>query len=159
MGGVRIKLPVAGTLALVALTGCGSSEPPQTPAACLAPPSRYVEALAAAPGAVRLDGGTPISGCLVDEQPAGTLQTVGRSLVGAATALNRDALRGEDRQAFIELGYLQGAIERGASATGGIHRDLVLRIDSAAGFTGAGPLPASLQSAFDRGRDSGLAGG
>lgn len=160
-GRVRISLPAAGIAALLAVAGCGSSEPPETPAACLAPASAYVEALRAAPNDVRLAGDTRISACLVDEQPAGALQTVGKSLVEAATELNREVRRTEDPDGFVQLGYLEGAIERGAAATGGIHRDLVLRVDSAAGFTGpAGePLPRSLQRWFDLGYEAGRAEG
>lgn len=143
---------------MLALAGCGSSDPPQTPAACLSPASAYVEALRGAPNDVRLEDGTRISACLVDEQPAGALQTVGKSLVEAATELNREARRTEDPDGFVQLGYLQGAVERGAGETAGIHRDLVLRIDSAAGFTGGGgeSLPPALQRRFDLGRDAGL---
>ena len=154
-------LGLAGALAGLALAGCGGSDAPQTPSACLAPASEYVEALAAAPGDVRLADGTAISDCLVDEQSTGALQTVGRSLVGAATELNREALRTSEPHSYAELGYLEGAVERGASGTAGIHHDLVLRVGSAAAYAGASgdPLPARLERAFDRGRDAGLARG
>jgi hypothetical protein len=36
----------------------------------------------------------------------------------------------------VRLGYLVGAVQEGAAATGGIHEDLVLRLDAAARFTG-----------------------
>lgn len=158
MGRMRPSCVAAAIAGALVLAGCGSSDTPDTPAACLAPASAYVEALRSAPNDVRLAGGTPISDCLVDEQAAGQLETVGKSMVDAANELNREALRTRDPDGFVQLGYLAGAVERGADETGGIHRDLVLRVESAAGYTGAGAprLPASLRQAFAYGRGAGL---
>jgi hypothetical protein len=158
---VRIKLTLAGASALLALAGCGSEDPPETPAACLAPAPAYLEALAAAPGDVRLEGETPISSCVVADQPTGTLQTVGQSVIATATELNADARRSGNRQTIVELGYLVGAVQEGAAATGGIHRDLVLRLDAAARFTGAGgePFGAGFERAFGEGYAAGQATG
>ena len=143
----------AGCAAAIALGSCGSSEPPETPAACLAPASAYRSALGSAPGEVRLDGTTPISDCLVEEQDAGPLAEVGKSMVAAATELNRRVLDGAPREAAVELGYLVGAVEAGASKTGGIHHDLELRIESAAHYGGprGDALPAGFDAAFAEG--------
>jgi hypothetical protein len=72
-----------------------------------------------------LDGTTAISSCLVADQPAGSLQTVGKSIIDAATELNREILRDSDPRTIVRLGYLVGAAQEGAAGTGGIHRDLV----------------------------------
>ena len=145
-----IKLTLAGAAALIALVGCGSSEPQPTPAACLAPAADYLAALRAAPGEVRLAGPTPISSCFVAEQPTGALQTVGGAVIGAATELNRMVREG-DGGATVELGYLVGAVQEGASGTAGVHQDLVLRLDSAARYPGPrgsrSALPSSAPSA------------
>ncbi|MQA75551.1 MAG: hypothetical protein GEU88_14630 [Solirubrobacterales bacterium] len=121
----------------------------------------YLEALRAAPGEVRLPDGTPISGCLVEEQGPGALATVGRALIESATALNHEARRGEDRRATVRLGYLVGAVDAGASTTGGIHRDLQLRLNSAARFTPADgrPLGAEFERAFGEGYAAAKTGG
>jgi hypothetical protein len=147
-------LTFAGLAAAAALSSCGSSEPPETPGACLAPASAYLSALEAAPGDVRLAGTTAISDCLVEEQEAGPLAEVGKAMVAAATELNRRVLNGAPRQDAIELGYLVGAAEQGASNTGGIHHDLVLRLESAARYAGAqgDSLPPGFEAAFDEGR-------
>jgi hypothetical protein len=149
----RSSVILAALAAAAALSSCGSSEPPETPAACLAPASAYLSALGAAPGDVRLEGTTPISDCLVEEQEAGPLAEVGKSMVSAATELNRRVLNGASRQVAVELGYLVGAAEAGASTTGGVHRDLVLRLESAARY--AGPqgdgLPPGFEAAFEEG--------
>jgi hypothetical protein len=144
----------AGCAAALGLGSCGSSEPPETPSACLAPASAYLSALAAAPGDVRLDGTTSISNCLVEEQAAGPLGEVGKSMVKAATELNRRVLHGDSRQDAVELGYLVGAAEAGASNTGGIHRDLVLRIETAAHYAGphGDALPPGFEAAFAEGQ-------
>jgi hypothetical protein len=158
MGRMKPSCVAAAIAGAVALAGCGSSDPPETPAACLAPASAYVQALRSAPNDVRLAGDTRISDCLIDEQAAGPLETVGKSMVDAANELNHEALRTRDPDGFVQLGYLSGAVERGGEETGGIHRDLVPRVEAAAGYTGAGAqqLPGSLQRAFDYGRDAGL---
>lgn len=158
MCGVRIAA-LAGALC-IAVAGCGSEEPPETPAACLGPASAYVRALEAAPAEVRLDGGTPISACLVEEQATGALQTVGASLVATATALNERARTG-DRRATVALGYLIGAVQEAAAGTGGIHEDLTLRLDSAARYRGPSgdPLGAGFERAFGEGYGAGQESG
>jgi hypothetical protein len=145
---------LAALAAAAALAGCGSSEPPETPSACRAPASAYLSALEAAPGDVRLEGTTPISGCLVEEQEAGALAEVGKAMVAAATELNRRVLHGASRQTAVELGYLVGAVEARASQTGGIHHDLELRIESAARYAGpqGDSLPPGFEAAFDEGQ-------
>ena len=150
------------SLALVAglvLAGCGSDDP-ETPVACLADADAYLAALESAPGEVRLDGTTPISECIVDGQAGGELAQVGAPLVAAATELNRRALEDPGREAAVQLGYLVGAVQEAASTTGGIHRDLVIRLDAAARFSGAdGPFPASFERAFGAGYAAGQASG
>jgi hypothetical protein len=158
---VRIRLILAGTVALLTLAGCGSDDEPETPAACLQPATAYLEALEAAPGEVRLEGKTAISSCLVDDQASGALQTVGKSVVDAATELNSRILRDPDPRTIVELGYLVGAVQEGASETGGIHQDLVLRLDTAARYSGPGgkPFGAEFERSFGEGYAAGQASG
>jgi hypothetical protein len=144
----------------IVLAGCGSDDAADTPTACLAPAADYVEALEAAPEAVRLAGGTAISDCLVEEQDAGALAEVGGSMVDAAERLNARVLRTDDRQATVALGYLVGAVQEGAAGTGGIHADLVLRLDAAARFTGEREsFPASFERRFGGGYAAGQESG
>jgi hypothetical protein len=145
---------LAGVLLVVA--GCGSDQAPETPVACLAPASGYLQALEAAPGQVRLDGTTPISECLAEEQGAGQLAQVGQSVVTAATKLNAEVRRTGADAATVQLGYLVGAVQEAAATTGGIHEDLKLRLDAAANFTPGGrPFPASVERAFGQGYAAG----
>ena len=157
----RISSLALGVALLVA-AGCGSEEAPETPAACLASASEYLAALEDAPGEVRLDGSVAISDCLVEDQPPGALGAVGRSIVEAAEQLNREARMNPSGRATVELGYLVGAVQEGESRTGGIHADLVIRLDAAARFTGDGSqssLGAGFERAFGEGYAAGQANG
>ena len=138
--------------------GCGSGEE-ETPAACLAGPSAYSRALRAAPAAVRLEGGVPISDCLTRNQSAGDLTRVGAAMVAVATSLNAEARGGGGREAARRLGYLIGAARLGAEDTDGIHANLLQRLEAAAEFSpGGGDLPPGLEAAYREGIAKGSAG-
>jgi hypothetical protein len=145
---------VAAVVLLVA--GCGAKKNDLAPAACLVTNQGYLRALERAPGEVRLAGTTPISDCLVPEQDAGQLANIGREMIVAATKLNAEARQGSDAAA-LQLGYLIGAVSKGADA---IHTDLVRRLNSSAQFSETGgALPASFQRAFGRGYAAGHTSG
>jgi hypothetical protein len=142
--------------AIMAIAGCGTKENDLAPAACLTSNQGYLRALERAPAEVRLAGTTPISDCLVPEQDAGQLANVGQEMIIAATKLNGEARQGSDAAA-LQLGYLIGAVSKGADA---IHTDLVRRLNSSAQFSETGgALPASFQRAFGRGYAAGHSSG
>jgi hypothetical protein len=146
-------------LAGLALIGCGDDEA-ETPATCIADSDAYLAALEAAPGDVRLAGGTRISDCLVEAQSGGELAQVGEPIIAAATVLNREAVKDPAGDATVQLGYLVGAVQEAAATTGGIHEDLVRRVDTAARFNeGGAPLPAAFERAFGEGYAAGQAAG
>jgi hypothetical protein len=145
--------------------GCGSDEVPETPDACAAPPAAYLTALRDAPAQALIGGTTPIGSCLVEEQSPGRLEAVGGSIVRAATTLNREIRHAEasgqtaarTRRLTVQLGYLVGAVQEAASRTGGIHVDLVRRLDAAARY-----LPGEEQTfsaRFERAFGEGYAAG
>jgi hypothetical protein len=153
-------LIVIACLALLGLAGCGGGRDTETPVACLEGASAYEQALSKAPGAVGLDGTTPIEDCLAENQSGGDLTAVGEAMIETATALNAEARRDPGGQATLELGYLVGAAERGAARTEGIHADLIRRLVVAARFApGDQPLSpaflATYKEGFDAGRDGG----
>lgn len=151
---------VMSVLALLALgAGCSSSEPEVAPAACLAGPDAYLRALQGAPGEVRLQGETPISECLTSAQQGGELANVGSDMVQAATELNRRALEQANADAALQVGYLVGAAQRGAEETGGIHEDLIRRLNSAARFSRSGVPGAAFERSFGRGFAAGQESG
>jgi hypothetical protein len=146
-------------LALAFLAGCGSTDS-STPVACLEGEGVYLKALDGVPGEVKLGGETLISECLAENQKAGDLATVGTALVGVATKLNAEARADPGGDANVQLGYLLGAAERGASQTNGIHAELIRRLTAAARYSPDNrPPPAAFLRAYREGFDAGQAGG
>lgn len=141
------------------VVGCGKQDD-STPGACLEGSETYVQALKAAPGEVTLDGETPISGCLVENQKGGELATVGTAMVNAATQLNAEARAEPGGEANLELGYLLGAAEHGAEETEGIHAELIRRLSAAARYSPDNlPLPPAFLRTYKEGFDTGAAEG
>jgi hypothetical protein len=146
---------LAGAIAVIA--GCGNGQDDQAPAACLATNGSYLKALERAPAPVLLGGTTPISDCLVPEQQAGQLASIGQEMIVAATKLNAEARRDPGGPAAGQLGYLIGAASKGADS---IHTDLIRRLNSSAHFSETGrTLPASIERAFARGYAAGQRSG
>lgn len=105
---------------------------------------------------MRLAGTTPISDCLVSGQDPAELGQMGEAMIDAATELNAAARRRPSSADTVSLGYLVGAVQAGAAETGGIHSDLVRRLDAAARFNeGREPLPLSFERAFGEGYAAG----
>lgn len=156
----RKALAIAVPLAASVLAACGSSATESTPAACLSDARAYRQALAAAPGEVRLSEETLISACLVEGQSGGELAEAGQTMVLAATQLNEAARQDPSGPEAVQLGYLLGAAHRGANETNGIHSDLIRRLDTAARFTpDGGTLPAAFERAYGAGYAAGQSGG
>lgn len=120
-------------VAALLAAGCGSSDD-STPVACLEGAGTYERALKAAPDEVLLEDETLISECLTRNQTGGDLSRVGEAMIETATALNAEAREDPGGAANLQLGYLLGAVERGAEESEGIHSDLVRRLVVAARF-------------------------
>lgn len=111
-----------------------------------------LSALEAAPDPVRIDG-TPLSACLVDGSDGGELRDVGAALVETAADLAAAAAVRPEGPAATQLGYLMGAVRRGASSAAGTNSELVRRLDQEL-------LMLDRPSReFERGRRAGLQGG
>jgi hypothetical protein len=153
----RWAVALTTAAAVLAATGCGTKKNDLAPAACLVSNEGYLRALDRAPGVVRLAGTTPISDCLVPEQEAGQLANIGHEMIIAGTKLNAQARSDPGGSATVQLGYLIGAVAKGADP---IHTDLVRRLNSAARFSETGgTLPASFERAFGRGYAAGHSSG
>ena len=143
-------------LVALSLVACGSANDHKTPVACLGGPGSFAAALQGAPGHVTLSDGTPISGCIVKNQSVGDLANVGVTLVKVGTVLNARARANPNGSATVQLGFLIGAVAHGASKTGGIHAELVRRLDAAARYSPDGRgLPAAFRHQYEKGYAAG----
>jgi hypothetical protein len=110
---------------LVLAGGCGG-ETERLPAACAQGPDEVARALAAYPGKeVRLLDGSAISACVERAFGDGELQQLGFALTPAADRL---VARGDAASAG-RLGFLVGAVRRGAARTNGVHAELVRKLE------------------------------
>jgi hypothetical protein len=118
-------------LMAVVLSACGRGGTGTLPAACQFPggADSIRHALAAAPSEVRVDG-TPLSKCLVREADASDVQAVGAAYVDVASDLAARVRAAPQSAAATQLGYLVGAVHRGAAKTAGIHYELERRVES-----------------------------
>lgn len=156
---MRRLLSILALALAVTAAGCGSTDD-ATPVACLEGTATYLSALRDAPGAVELRHETPISDCLTENQQGGELATIGTAMVAAATKLNAEARAEPGGAGNLQLGYLLGAVQRGADRTDGIHAELIRRLAVAARYSpDSRPLPATFLEAYSRGFDAGEAHG
>jgi hypothetical protein len=120
---VRAAIAIGTALATLA-AGCGSETEPLPPA-CSDGPAEVARALRAAPGDVRLSDGTLLSACVARAGDDAELQQVGYAFTPVADGLREIGTR----RAALELGFLVGAVRRGARRTNGIHAELVRRME------------------------------
>ncbi len=143
---------VVCVLALLALGGCDGRTPPAQ--ACMEAQSADVlQALAHAPDHVALADGTSLSQCVRRTIDDSRLQTLGATLTATADELAR-RMRVSHAAAF-QLGFLIGAVDRGATQAAGLQDELANRIAGTATGLDDGPARAALL----RGRAAGQRGG
>jgi hypothetical protein len=130
--------------------GCGSEDRP-LPTACAASPDRITEALRRAPAPVSLDDGTRLSACVERAREDAEIQAVGAQYTQVATALSARVPTSDT--AALRLGYLIGATRQGARHTGGIHLELLRRLEQTVGLDG---VPVHRRAAYRRGLAAGL---
>ena len=142
-----------GILALL-VAGCSSEREP-VPRACVSDPAAILEALTGAPGPVRLDDGTRISTCVGRAGSPEELQTLGLLFTRVADELAAGVE--QDVAAATALGYLAGAVDRGAASShAGVAAQLAARIERAAGRIGGGPgAEAAVRRGLQAGQRSG----
>jgi hypothetical protein len=97
------------------------------PVACLE--GHLGSALTRAPGEVRLGTGTKLSDCFNRAADPAEIEQVGAIFVSAAGQLAPRARAKPHSPAALQLGYLIGAVRRGAAHTQGIHYETQRRIE------------------------------
>jgi hypothetical protein len=142
---------VSAALVAIVLAGCGSEPSSQVPVGCKVAPREVVRAVAAAPGEVRL-GGRRVSECFAPGGEAGDVQALGLAIVPAAERLAPAARAHPRGPAALRLGFLMGAVHRGAER-GRVYAELERRVRlETAGVDTSSP-------AYRRGLSAGLARG
>lgn len=163
---MRKSLATALILPALALlfAGCGEKSDSSTPVACLTGSGIWKIALADVPEEVLIEQETPISDCLLPDQPAGQQEQVGQTAIALATELAATVQGQGSGPAFdpparefaaLQAGYLVGALEKGASRSEGIHATLVTRVEAAA-TNRLDQASQQTQAAFRQGREAGL---
>jgi hypothetical protein len=111
-------------------------------------------ALERAPQQVSLRG-IPLSACLDPRSDGSELQAVGTSFVGAAADLADPAARRPESEAATQLGYLIGAVRRGAGRPDfqGVNTELVRRVEQE--LTRVDPGSRALQRGLEAGERTG----
>lgn len=147
---------LAGGLALLSAAGAmGCTKRAALPDACRNTDAAGLRAaLVHAPADVRLPGGVALSQCVAAARTDSELQIVGAVLTEAGDRLARTAAH--DPAAALQLGYLEGATERGAARNNGIGSELGNRMANV--FAPSDSTPAG-RAAYGRGRTAGRAGG
>jgi hypothetical protein len=149
-----VRAARVAAIAALALAGCGSSKPDAMPAACRGDHAALTAALARAPAPVSLAGGTRLSRCVSTAGTGGDLQSLGIALTQIADELRARADR--DGGAALQLGYLVGAVRRGAAGTPGIASQLARRVEASSAPQLVRPGP---RAQLERGIRLGEAGG
>jgi hypothetical protein len=149
-GPLRVRVAILALL----VAGCSSERDP-VPQACTGDPAAMIEALAKAPGSVALTDGTRISTCVSRASSSEELQTLAVALTRVADELG--ARLATDVQAATALGYLAGAVHKGAaSSQDGVAAQLAARIERAAGRIDDVPAAgAALRRGLQAGQRSG----
>jgi hypothetical protein len=112
----------------VLLAGCGNRDvvvPPE----CMQGPASLRAALRSAPGPVLLGGRARIRDCFKQAAPSADVQNLGSIFIETADGLGDRVRRAPRSHAAVELGYLMGAVRRGARTDSGIHYQSEQRIE------------------------------
>lgn len=156
--GVARRLCVGCIVFVVLAAGCsrhsGSDKPPAacTDGSVAARTASLRSALRNAPAPVRLGDGTSISDCLAHDADSGDIENVGSMLLTLTQQLADSIHSSTQRDALLQLGYLVGAVHRGA-AHAQVDAEIVRRIDQELGPVETG------SPAFNQGERAGRSSG
>lgn len=103
----------------------------EMPAGCRAGAAAVRTALLAAPRPVTVEGAR-LSQCLTRSSESGDVQQISVDFLEVAAMLSDRARVEPEDPAALQLGYLLGAVARGASRTQGIHENMKNRLEQEA---------------------------
>jgi predicted secreted hydrolase len=98
------------------------------PSECEQGPDTVRSALRSAPGEVRLEGRVKISDCFQQAADAASVQNLGSTFLATAQQLADRVRDHPHSDAAVQLGYLIGALRRGAGTRMGVHYEAVRRV-------------------------------
>jgi hypothetical protein len=124
---IRGRALFCAVMSVALVAGCGNKDV-IVPAVCEEGPATVETALRGAPGEVRLDGGVRISDCLQQAASAADVQNLGSTFLATAQQLADEVRRDPHSDAAVQLGYLIGALRRGAGTRVGVHYEAVRRV-------------------------------
>jgi hypothetical protein len=110
------------------LAGCGNHDVAVAPE-CLENAAEVSQALARAPGDVRLGGRVRISDCFQNAASSADVQNLGAIFIDATGQTAERVRKAPHSHAAVELGYLIGAVRRGAHTDGGVHYESERRVE------------------------------
>jgi hypothetical protein len=128
-----LKLAAIAVVVVILLTrvpiiiALARPEERQMPAGCQAGPAAVAAGLRAAPGPVSVKGAR-LSQCLTRGSDSADVQQVSVDFLEVAAPLSDRARERPEGRAATQLGYLVGAVARGASRTQGIHETMLQRL-------------------------------
>jgi hypothetical protein len=116
-------------LALAAfIAGCGNHDVVVAPD-CTEGVRPVAEALAHAPGDVRIRGNVLISHCFQPAASPADVQSLGALFIEVTHGLAEQVRRAPRSHSAVELGFLIGAVRKGAHTDGGVHYETERRIE------------------------------
>jgi hypothetical protein len=134
------------------MAGCGN-EDVVVPVECEQGPDAIREALHDAPGEVRIGGRVKISDCFQQAAPPASVQNLGGSVLAAGQELAERARAAPGSDAAVQLGYLLGAVRRGAGTETGVHYEAVRRLEQE--LNGVKMNSPAFRRGLQAGRESG----
>ncbi|MGI8440810.1 MAG: hypothetical protein ACR2NV_11600 [Thermoleophilaceae bacterium] len=145
------SLTLAAVSALL-LSACARQEEVRVPVECKAGRAAVRAALARAPKPVTVEG-RPLSSCFTTTSNSADIAEVGEEHLAVASALADKARAQPGGPEATRLGYLIGAVRRGASTTQGTNDEMVRRLEQEV------LLVDTSSPAFRRGERAGRTGG
>ncbi len=149
------RRPQAVALAAVMtllLGACSRQEEVRVPVECKAGRAAVRAALDRAPMQVTVEG-RPLSSCFTTTSNSADIAEVGEEYLAVASALSERARAKPGGVEAMRLGYLIGAVRRGASTTQGTNDEMVRRLEQEV------ILVDTTSPAFRRGERAGRTGG